>query len=111
MRRVVLHGQLGTRKPDCLAGRMMCKEWCRRGESNPRPRDYETLALPLSYAGVDEPFMLRIPDYSRQAVRGISRFVVNWSAEESGGRQPPVLNDLVPPYCCSYNDAAPNLCR
>lgn len=27
------------------------KEWCRRGESNPRPRDYETLALPLSYAG------------------------------------------------------------
>jgi hypothetical protein len=26
-------------------------EWCRRGESNPRPRDYETLALPLSYAG------------------------------------------------------------
>src|ERR1700692_3296452 len=25
--------------------------WCRRGESNPRPRDYETLALPLSYAG------------------------------------------------------------
>ena len=28
------------------------KEWCRRGESNPRPRDYETLALPLSYAGM-----------------------------------------------------------
>src|SRR2546429_9650092 len=28
------------------------KEWCRRGESNPRPRDYETLALPLSYAGL-----------------------------------------------------------
>ena len=27
------------------------KIWCRRGESNPRPRDYETLALPLSYAG------------------------------------------------------------
>src|SRR5579863_2089949 len=27
------------------------KKWCRRGESNPRPRDYETLALPLSYAG------------------------------------------------------------
>src|SRR5258708_9984708 len=24
--------------------------WCRRGGSNPRPRDYETLALPLSYA-------------------------------------------------------------
>jgi hypothetical protein len=27
------------------------KLWCRRRESNPRPRDYETLALPLSYAG------------------------------------------------------------
>ena len=23
-------------------------DWCRLGESNPRPRDYETLALPLS---------------------------------------------------------------
>ena len=29
------------------------EEWCRRGESNPRPRDYETLALPLSYAGLE----------------------------------------------------------
>src|ERR1700680_4910564 len=28
--------------------------WCRRGESNPRPRDYETLALPLSYAGTGQ---------------------------------------------------------
>jgi hypothetical protein len=26
-------------------------EWCRRWDSNPRPRDYETLALPLSYTG------------------------------------------------------------
>ena len=34
-------------------------EWCRRGESNPRPRDYETLALPLSYAGTKQHFMLR----------------------------------------------------
>ena len=34
-------------------------EWCRRGESNPRPRDYETLALPLSYAGLTQFFMLR----------------------------------------------------
>jgi hypothetical protein len=34
--------------------------WCRRGESNPRPRDYETLALPLSYAGLRQLFMLRI---------------------------------------------------
>ena len=29
------------------------KIWCRRRESNPRPRDYETLALPLSYAGTN----------------------------------------------------------
>src|SRR4029077_5850245 len=29
------------------------KVWCRRRESNPRPRDYETLALPLSYAGIE----------------------------------------------------------
>src|SRR5580700_2243681 len=28
-------------------------KWCRRRESNPRPRDYETLALPLSYAGTE----------------------------------------------------------
>jgi hypothetical protein len=34
-------------------------EWCRRRESNPRPRDYETLALPLSYAGTLQHFMLR----------------------------------------------------
>ena len=31
--------------------RVRVRIWCRRGESNPRPRDYETLALPLSYAG------------------------------------------------------------
>src|SRR5260370_17082932 len=30
--------------------RVLVRVWCRRGESNPRPRDYETLALPLSYA-------------------------------------------------------------
>src|SRR6266404_2255222 len=35
------------------------KECCRRGESNPRPRDYETLALPLSYAGGKQLFILR----------------------------------------------------
>jgi hypothetical protein len=35
------------------------EDWCRRGESNPRPRDYETLALPLSYAGIRQFFMLR----------------------------------------------------
>ena len=25
--------------------------WCRQGESNSRPTDYESVALPLSYAG------------------------------------------------------------
>ena len=35
--------------------------WCRRRESNPRPRDYETLALPLSYAGTKQLIMLRSP--------------------------------------------------
>src|SRR5262249_52768070 len=34
-----------------LGGLLLESVWCRRGESNPRPRDYETLALPLSYAG------------------------------------------------------------
>jgi hypothetical protein len=32
------------------------KDWCRRRESNSRPRDYETLALPLSYAGIEATF-------------------------------------------------------
>jgi hypothetical protein len=27
--------------------------WSRRGDLNPRPSDYESLALPLSYAGID----------------------------------------------------------
>jgi hypothetical protein len=27
------------------------ERWCRRWDLNPRPRDYETLALPLSYTG------------------------------------------------------------
>ena len=44
------------------------KTWCRRGESNPRPRDYETLALPLSYAGIAEFFMLRILSWRCQGI-------------------------------------------
>ena len=36
----------------CNSFQIKTKGWCRRGESNPRPRDYETLALPLSYAGI-----------------------------------------------------------
>ena len=42
------------------SGQVNAKDWCRRGESNPRPRDYETLALPLSYAGMKQSTMLRI---------------------------------------------------
>jgi hypothetical protein len=45
---------------DVGSGSIAGKDWCRRGESNPRPRDYETLALPLSYAGMMQFFMLRI---------------------------------------------------
>jgi hypothetical protein len=41
-----LGARCNVQQPDLLR-----QEWCRRGESNPRPRDYETLALPLSYAG------------------------------------------------------------
>ena len=37
----------------CSSLQIKKEEWCRRGESNPRPRDYETLALPLSYAGLE----------------------------------------------------------
>ena len=42
-------------------------QWCRRGESNPRPRDYETLALPLSYAGWNQSIMLRTSHQRCQA--------------------------------------------
>src|SRR6516164_9975769 len=35
----------------CISKCAVFGMWCRRRESNPRPRDYETLALPLSYAG------------------------------------------------------------
>ncbi len=30
-------------------------EWCRRGDSNSRPTDYESVALPLSYFGLGHP--------------------------------------------------------
>ena len=51
----------GTRKTRaCNSFQIKTQRWCRRGESNPRPRDYETLALPLSYAGRTQSFMLRI---------------------------------------------------
>jgi hypothetical protein len=42
-------------------------EWCRRGESNPRPRDYETLALPLSYAGTGQFSIVRMKQQRCQA--------------------------------------------
>src|SRR4029077_2562924 len=46
----------GVRHLDQRAINNAGKKWCRRGESNPRPRDYETLALPLSYAGTSAAF-------------------------------------------------------
>src|SRR3974390_2413566 len=45
-------GRVHAETRACNSFQIKKKEWCRRGESNPRPRDYETLALPLSYAGV-----------------------------------------------------------
>jgi hypothetical protein len=47
-----------TRESKCRS-KYFWNQWCRRRESNPRPRDYETLALPLSYAGKMQYFMLR----------------------------------------------------
>jgi hypothetical protein len=42
-------------------------QWCRRRDSNSRPRDYETLALPLSYTGKTKRPMLRRPSNHCQA--------------------------------------------
>jgi len=58
---------------------------------------------------MDEPSMLRTPDYLRQAVWGIPQSIANWWGEGFDCRGTTVLNDLVPPYCCSYNGAAPIL--
>jgi hypothetical protein len=35
--------------------------WCRRWDWNPRPRDYETLALPLSYTGTGKRYTRDAP--------------------------------------------------
>ena len=55
-----VHARVHEKACACNSFQIKKKEWCRRGESNPRPRDYETLALPLSYAGRTQSFMLRI---------------------------------------------------
>src|SRR5438094_10377752 len=55
-----VHARVHQTACACNSFQIKKKEWCRRGESNPRPRDYETLALPLSYAGRTQSFMLRI---------------------------------------------------
>ena len=64
----------GNKLTDCVFRSL---EWCRRGESNPRPRDYETLALPLSYAGIKQFSIVRTisrecqaPPASRKAQLG-----------------------------------------
>jgi integrase/recombinase XerD len=51
--------------------------WCRRGESNPRPRDYETLALPLSYAGREATFHATNSPPNRQEKRRSEAVVAN----------------------------------
>src|ERR1700752_2578697 len=43
-------------------------QWCRRGEANPRPRDYETLALQLSYAGTRAIFDAKVRPVKCQGV-------------------------------------------
>src|SRR5690349_371607 len=61
--------------------------WCRRGESNPRPRDYETLALPLSYAGPRQFSMLRTTLYECQANhRERSTIAVSPAQVQAGAR-------------------------
>ncbi len=54
-----LHGSAEARLPQSFSGvrwkvHWRGSNWCRRRDSNSRPRDYETLALPLSYAGQPE---------------------------------------------------------
>src|SRR6202008_2010752 len=56
LRRVRVIGSCGVRT------------WCRRGESNPRPRDYETLALPLSYAGTRAGFDAKVRSAKCQGI-------------------------------------------
>src|SRR5712671_3946786 len=48
-------------------------QWCRRRDSNSRPRDYETLALPLSYTGENEQPMLRRRSNYCQASKDCAR--------------------------------------
>jgi hypothetical protein len=53
-------------------------EWCRRGESNPRPRDYETLALPLSYAGTKATLN------ATESVANVSSIPAEWGSPRNG---------------------------
>ena len=39
--------------------------WSRRRDLNPRPSDYESLALPLSYAGIETLFSFFLPRFRR----------------------------------------------
>src|SRR5271154_1102874 len=72
--------------------------WCRRGESNPRPRDYETLALPLSYAGIRQFFMLRTRRQMCQAfsARGsiLHRNITNLRLPEQSAKRSFLFPDL-----------------
>ena len=73
---------------DCQSFPGIRTKWCRRGESNPRPRDYETLALPLSYAGVKQLFMLRSNRGECQACAN-SVFIMRLSGNLSFGSLTP----------------------
>jgi hypothetical protein len=68
--------------------------WCRRRESNPRPRDYETLALPLSHAGTET-----IID-AKGSLAGVSSFrshpVRSYACDGAGTK------DFSPDHGCAF---------
>jgi hypothetical protein len=79
------------------------QNWCRRGESNPRPRDYETLALPLSYAGMTQFFMLRI---RLRTCQGVAQQTDNELPGETIMSSPNKFHDIVLSACWETRLAA-----
>jgi hypothetical protein len=83
----------------------MQNQWCRRGESNPRPRDYETLALPLSYAGTEKHFMLR--SLRREVKRGGARQVLLQNGRNGDRECGPGAHYAAPAHGIETRDGAP----
>jgi hypothetical protein len=61
----------------------LTSEWCRRGESNPRPQPYQGCALPLSYGGL---FPRKRP-YSQRRGGGQALFPIRCEKFEIRGRR------------------------